>query len=480
MSEFCSAIVDELQVSPDMVASLCLAVWSAVCARRYSVQIGSGTEPVGLYVAAIAESGERKSATLAALTRPLVEYEATIRQEWAPEIAKKAAEKEVLEKRYEAAKRAAAKNPEGDNSELLRLAEEIAAFEMPSRPRVLIDDCTLEQLVKLLAENGSLAVVSAEGGIFAHAMGVYREKKNKLGNSDVLMKGYSGEPITVDRIGRTQDFAASPSLSIATAVQPYVISCLTKDAQLRGRGFTARFLFTYPPAQLGHRDVDSARPIPVTVRHRYECTLRKMLELGALVERTVLDLTPEAHKRWLAFQKRHEPKLLPGGALGGIQDWGSKLTGGVLRLAALLELATDPTARQVTEGSIARATRLVDYFSAHAVVTFLELDGASLLNSAKGVLRWLRKKGEPELSARTIFHGVRTKTRLTTMDDCMQALLLLQERGWVRIHPARARGPGRPPAPTVELNPALLRPDQADRYLSAVDCAEEVEDGENG
>lgn len=48
------------------------------------------------------------------------------------------------------------------------------------------------------AQGGCITVSSAEGGVFDSMAGRYE----KGANFDIYLKGHSGDPITVDRIGR--------------------------------------------------------------------------------------------------------------------------------------------------------------------------------------------------------------------------------------------------------------------------------------
>lgn len=65
-----------------------------------------------------------------------------------------------------------------------------------------MDDVTTEKLTQVLSDNdGRAAIISTEGGIFDTLAGIY----TKNVNIDVMLKGYSGDPIKVDRIGRCSE-----------------------------------------------------------------------------------------------------------------------------------------------------------------------------------------------------------------------------------------------------------------------------------
>lgn len=122
-------------------------------------------------------------------------------------------------------------------------AAEISKYE-PIKPlRLFVDDVTSEKLTSVLAENkGCAAVVSAEGGIFDIISGLYSRNVN----IDVFLKGHSGDTIRVDRIGRASESIIHPALTMVLAVQPEVLNGLMSNNTFRGRGLTARFLYSMP------------------------------------------------------------------------------------------------------------------------------------------------------------------------------------------------------------------------------------------
>ena len=72
-------------------------------------------------------------------------------------------------------------------------------------------------LLLLLGRN---ALISSEGGIFDTLAGIY----TKNVNIDVMLKGYSGDPIRVDRIGRESENISNPALTVLLMAQPNVVS----------------------------------------------------------------------------------------------------------------------------------------------------------------------------------------------------------------------------------------------------------------
>ena len=122
----------------------------------------------------------------------------------------------------DAAKAAAGKADDNARDELLAQAislhEAAEAIEIPPLPRILADDVTPEACASLLVEqDGRLAVISAEGGIFDIMAGRYSGHVPVL---DVWLKGHSGDPLRVDRKGREPEYVERPALTLSLMVQP--------------------------------------------------------------------------------------------------------------------------------------------------------------------------------------------------------------------------------------------------------------------
>jgi hypothetical protein len=70
------------------------------------------------------------------------------------------------------------------------------------------------------------------------------------------------------------------------------------------------------------------------------------------------------------------------------------------------------------------------------------------------VLRWIERHGRQEFTKRDAHqHG---KRRFPKADDIDPALAELTRRGYIRLRPVEASGPGRPPSPTFDVNPATF------------------------
>ncbi|MFH1688883.1 MAG: YfjI family protein, partial [Candidatus Eisenbacteria bacterium] len=348
LRDWVTALADALQCPVDLPAMLALAVLSLCTAKKYSVSVRSDwPEPINLYVAVALKSGESKSPAFTVATKPVARFVAEERRRREPEIRIATARADIGEKRIEQLKARAAKAADpAEHAKLLNLVDE-AVFEqsgrqIPAPLRLILDDVTAESLeVVLRQQGGRIAIMSDEGGPFELMGGRYSDN---VPNLDIYLKGHSGSPISTDRIGREGGSVQNPAITIGLAVQPEVITALKDKKGFRGRGLLARFLWAVPKSLVGSREADSP-PLPEDIRAAYEEGVTALLEVPAEkdelgeVSPRVLPFSKRAYSLLVDFKRKIEPSLGPSGELESVADWGNKLGGTVVRLAALLHLA---------------------------------------------------------------------------------------------------------------------------------------------
>ncbi|WP_334110558.1 YfjI family protein [Thermodesulfitimonas autotrophica] len=465
LRRFVEAEAEATQTPPDLAGMLALAVCAAAGAKKCEVLVRPGwREPLNLFVVVALPPGNRKSAVFRDMTAPLLAFEREQAQTLAPEIARASAERKILEARLAKVQAEAAKAKPEDAAALVReageLAAELDAFAVPARPRLVADDCSPERLAGLLAEHGGrMAVMSPEGDVFDLMAGRYGNGPN----FGVYLRGHAGDDLRVDRINRPPEYVEKPALTLGLAVQPEVLRGLLDKPGFRGRGLLARFLYSLPQSNVGRRKV-SPEPVPMSVRATYE---RAILGLLALPWGTgqedgnqaahVLRLSPGAAEVFGILEQALEPRLAPLADLGTIADWGSKLAGAVARIAGALHLAAnvdrpDPWAVEISDETMAGATLLADYLTAHAKAAFGEMGADPALDAARYLLERIRSKAVERFSKQEVWQW--TKGRFERAQQLDQALSILVERGYIRELPAEHRsGPGRRPAARYEVNP---------------------------
>jgi len=477
--------VSEFSQTPfDLAGMIALASLSACARGRFDIECPPGhCEPLTLYVAVALPPGERKTSVHAALTRPIVDWEHDCAEAEAETVAERQAERTMLTKRIEHLQGRGAKADDPDDRRSIMHDVASTCAELEAAPAIvptviLVDDCTPEALVSTLAEqNGRLAVLSAEGGVFDIVAGLYSDARSNL---DGLLKAHDAEPIRVRRQTRAPLHVPRPVLTIGLAVQPSVIEAIGQNGRFRGRGLLARFLYAIPSSRLGSRSVNPA-PAPAAVTAEFARRVRDLLD--AVPEGVeVLHLDSEALSAWRAFAAEIEPRLHPDtGDLAPIADWAGKLPGAVARIAGLLALADPHNAQKSPQSSrggncgdcgdyglkkpkisllpsILSAIRIGRYLIGHAQATFSVMGADPAVAGARYALRWVAEHGADGFTARDLWQGVRGRACFGDMEAVRHALGRLEEHGYIRPRPIPRGGPGRPASPCYDVSPFLRHP----------------------
>ena len=461
LANMVAAVSEFTQTPTDLAGTVVLGVLSACAGGRAVVEVRPGwREPVNIYAVVAMAPGSRKSPVFATMTAPLLDVEKDLIDQVRGAIVEAETLKKIATNRAETTRAAAGRADPGQRDQLAAdaIADALAAeaVTVPVLPRLFADSVTPEAAASLLAEQGGrLAILSAEGGIFDVLAGRY---SNGLPDLDVWLKGHAGDPLRIDRKGRPAEYVRAPALTVCLTVQPSILTTIGRNTTFTGRGLLARFLFAVPVNNVGHRRVGTAS-VPAAVAEAYDTTVRSLAEtMSGWTDPAVLTLTPAAAQMVLTAESTIEPRLGPHGDLGHVADWGAKLVGATVRLAALLHLAADPTrgwSTPISDSDVTGAVRLAGYFTDHAVAAFAFMGADQAVADAEHVLGHLRAHNVRAVSVRNLFDRVRS-SRFEKVGDLIATLDLLETYGWVsrRPTPPRESG-GRPPSPTYDVHPQV-------------------------
>ena len=279
----------------------------------------------------------------------------------------------------------------------------------------------------------------------------------KYVNIDVFLKGYSGDTIRVDRVGRQGENIFNPRLTVMLMGQPSVLAGVMDNPTFRGRGLTARFLYCMPRSQVGTRRYRSAS-IPQETYTRYEQCLTNILRETLDNSPVVITLTPEADAQLEAFAEELEPKLKT--EYADIAEWAGKLVGTVARISALLcrasrmqyeEFLDNPEGLQVCGSTMADAIRIGRYYIEHARAAFSLMGADENIRKCKYLLDGIRKSGKKEFTRR---EAMRFCRGLEKVDQIVPVLDKLVEYGYLALKEmSQKTGKGRPPSQTYLVNP---------------------------
>ena len=435
IAEHVTTTADQLQVPVDLCAQFALGALATVAMGYAEVVVGGRwREPLNLYLATALPSGGGKSPAEKAMTRAVRAWEKERRQQSMTEVSEADVRRRILEKQAKDAESSAASRSKdiGVAIEARRLLDEHVVVHPFRR---LVDDATPEKLTQILAEqHGLIAVLSTEAELLDMAAGTY----GRSPNINVYLKAYSGDPMMVDRKGGTTNPATElridkPLLTVGLAMQPTVIDFIgAQNAQLEGRGFLARFLYSCPEPTTGVRDRSRVLDAPETAAaDRYDAELTRLAECWRWPAGD-LTLTPAAERRFVAHLQDQEAEM--GDRLAPVSAWIAKLQSSILRVAGLLHLADGRTPNeQIDVPTIERAIVAGDYWIAHALAMAADEDRVTVAE-ATHVLKTIRRRlddGAPATTAREIYTACRP--RYTSVEELVAPLQLLERSGYVRL-----------------------------------------------
>lgn len=445
------------QTPPDLAAMLALAVCSCCIARQSYIRVRDGwTEPSNIYVAVVMPPGSRKSAVHADAIRPLREFENQLVEDSRYDIAIAQSKLRQAEKRLKHLEQLIGKS-NGDKIKPLSqeagdVASELAETPAPVSPQLFVEGITDEKLGEMLKEQGfRLGVFSPEGGVFEMMAGRY----SSTPVFDSYLAGHCEESSKTARIGRGSVYLDRPSLTCGFAVQPYVIQQITENAAFRGRGLTARFLFSVPTDNVGHRK-SVTKPVAQEIQDRYN---NLVVALARCNTESTLTLSTKAHDRFVSWQDSIE-QMLSDGELSQIREWGSKLVGATARIACILHRVVQHDSMPTIEidlKTIEDSIKIARFLIPHADIALRELGAPETIRDrdANYVLTRMLDHGTPTIRFREIQRLCQSK--ISHKDYLNELLDDLVSRAYIReIEEQRSGGAGRPRGPLVEIRPTLL------------------------
>jgi len=453
IAAFVKALAESTQTPTEMAGILSLGVLATAFQKRYTIRVKRDyTEQLSLYVVAVAEPGERKSAVYSALNTPIYSYESQLNESEAADVERNHAEKDILDARLKALKSEMAHPKKDVNLEKLKidiidLTKKIADFKEIYATRLLADDVTSEKLADLMSEqNGCLTIASAEGGVFDAICGRYE----KTLNIDIYLKGHAGDPLTVERISRKPNKIKNPRLSMILTVQNDVLNGFMANSTFRGRGLCGRFLYVICNSYVGDRNVNAA-PIPETVTDEYNTFVERIFSDPNGGE---LELSDEAFQAYLGYAQYVEHRLK--NDLDYMRDWGGKLCGAMCRVTALLHAADytpangngNPAYIPISVDTLNRSIKIAECLSSHAMAAYQMMGADTATADAKYLLKRIESIGQDEISKRDLFDKCKGKfKKMEAMEPAVQTLV---EMGYIRQDEQNTGGR---PTIILRLNP---------------------------
>jgi len=459
------AVTESLEVPAELPALMILGVLATASQKKFEIASdGSHREPLSLFTCPAMPPGERKTAVVAIVTRPLRRWEMELRAKLAPEIRENESHRQTALRRIEVLRSKAAKSDDPDERHALQSDINAIEAELPpakSMPVLLIEDCSVEHVATMLSrQNEKLSIMTDEGGIFDIIGGRYSKG---VPNLDVFLQAHAGSPVRVNRGSREPVDLHSPCLTVAVSCQPYVLQEIGANKAFRGRGLLARFLFAVPKSRLGFRTL-RPQEIESTILDHWAMIVSAMLdqdqqfdEYGNPVART-LYLTRAAYRTWKSEQCANEIEMRPGGPWASDTGWASKYPGAVLRIAGVLHCAVcaecrrDPADVDVAEITMRSAVTIGQKIKAHTLQAFGMMALSEDQKFAARIVEWIRRENVREFTGRECSIHCNSAGSMKELEGAFDLLL---DRGWIRqAGTKKPKGRGRPSHP-FEVNPAV-------------------------
>ena len=341
-----------LEVAGFVKAPIPLIATSALGALSLAIQAHTDVQraeklhgPCGLFMLAIADSGERKSTCDGFFTKAIRDYEAREQEAAKPLITAHKSEYAAWEAQRSGLKdkiKALAKDGKPSAAQARELHDLDKDEPRPPRvPRLIYGDATPEALTHALAKQWpSGGVISSEAGsVFGgHGMGA----DSVMRNLAVLNQLWDGATLPVERRSSESFTVRGARLTMALQVQETTIRAFFANTKglARGTGFLARFLVSWPASTQGTRNFTEAPahwPALAVFNDRLTAILERQVPIdddGALTP-AMLTLSPDAKAAWVNFHDAIEAMLPTGGELYDVRDVASKTADNAARLAAL-------------------------------------------------------------------------------------------------------------------------------------------------
>jgi hypothetical protein len=423
----------------ELAAMMGLGVVAIACQRVFTVNPEPGYfEPLCAWTLSLLEPGNRKSAVVQELSKPLVHFERNAAAELETVITKIRSDNATIEARLKELRAKAAK---ADAAEFEKAKGEIAELEgklveEPKPVRLFTDDCTPEHLGTMAVNSGDCgAILSDEAGIFAQLGGRY---SNGMANLGIFLQGHAGAAVRVDRGSRPPVIIDHCRITMAIAAQPEAVRALQNRPEFRGYGLLGRFWYVIPPSPLGYRTL-IAHPIPKSISDSYFDGISYLLKTQPVQEEghkprpNVIGFDAAAHGRWKQYAREVETQLRPGGRFEHMTDWAGKLPGAVARIAGLLHCVewahAQPQGVRVSEQTMLQAIAIGDVLADHALAAFDLMGADEGLAAARRLWSWVEAGRHTTFTMRDAWNPLRGTYKHVA--DIQPGFDVLIERGWI-------------------------------------------------
>lgn len=269
---------------PDvMPAMIALSMVSAMVGKGLRIVSAQGRRTMGnLYFLGSAASGTGKSTILRIMREPLDAIQALLgeygchlemsRLAIKPPLPKEASEQGS--EGFEGSGGGVDTMPKSEEELVMKSCDANDQLEEGGDPRLICSEVTGPALAKLLLENNQVILnATAEAG---NLLDESAKVSSPLGQ--LLLKGYSGDHVEIDRMTRKPVVMEEPCITACWFCQPHRLDKFLNNARLLEDGLLARFLVAHSEASMP-RMTDSDESVPAEVSDAYRALIEKLFVL---------------------------------------------------------------------------------------------------------------------------------------------------------------------------------------------------------
>ncbi|MBQ6143367.1 MAG: DUF3987 domain-containing protein [Clostridia bacterium] len=447
ISEFLKALSISTQTSQEMCGILALGILAVCNQGNFVVRIKPEYyESLSLYTIAVAEPGERKSAVINIISKPIFDFVKDYNTNHKNEIAKNEAIHRSLQRLLEETEKKFSKN-KASLEDVEKAATSLADFKVKSKLKITLDNTTTEKLIDLMQEqNGRISIISSEGGILKNFGSDYKKDID----IDPYLKAHDGDSISFERINRPANYIENPALSIVIGIQPERIKKFVNNKEYKECGLVARFLIVFCQSMQGYRDINPPS-IPKHILENYDNLIKKMLKRTA--KNKNIFLSQEAKNVYYGFQVTVEKKL--SNEWFNIRDFAAKIPGTMLRIAGLLHCAKteNPDEENINKKTIEEAINIIMYIAKHIEKIYQINDESSEISKLKYVLKRIKKINNLEFDKQELYQIC--KGSISKAEHLDEYLKILENYNYLKIINIQTEGR---PKQKIILNPIIKHP----------------------
>lgn len=306
----------------------------------------------------------------------------------------------------------------------------------PTLPMLMIDDLTIEGLIKYLDQGqSSVGIFSDEGGkiLGGHSMSA----ENQLKTIAILSTCWDGKAINVVRASKPPVCIVGKRVAMHLMAQPKVADIALSNSMMVDQGFLSRVLICWPESKAGTRYYRERDPKMVKDLDEFLNGLLKIHRQPLPVKDWApneldpppLPLSSGAKREFIIFHDEVESELGETGRYFPIRGFGSKAAEHAGRLAGVLTLADDFSSSEIPQRKMLAGITLARFYLEESLRLWSGAQVDEEILQAEELLKWMQQRGKYHPLVETYQKGPMS---LRDAKSARSAMNILITHGWVR------------------------------------------------